>query len=239
LASDRSGAGGAHPTATRTRGLERFFVVSGGDGAGKTTMLERLAALRPEWEVGSYRPADWLPHERLPHFDWQLERHPKTVVHRLEPLSRAGFFLSMISAHWEYWILSRLEAGKVVVVDSYYYRFYAKERVRGSAPEPFYAVLELLPSAAALILAELAPERAAERKRSFDRYEVGSSADREDFLAFQRRVLEELRAVARRTGTPLVRLDADRPADEVAEDLAAIVEGRLARSDGKTRSEPC
>jgi len=205
----------------------KFFVVSGVDGAGKTTMLARVAAQRPEWQVGSYQPQDWLPQEQAAHFEWALSRHPKTVVHRLAPLSRAGFFLSMMSCHWDYWIQPRLEAGRVVVMDSYYYRFYAKEKVRGQAPDFFFRGLESLPSAATLILADLPLETAADRKQRFDPYEVAEVADREDFLAFQSRVLVELQAVCRRSETPLLRLDAARPQEEVGKRLVELIDRQL------------
>ena len=206
----------------------RFFVVTGIDGAGKTSLLARLRELRPEWAISSYQPADWLPDAELPHFDWELERHPKTVVHRLHPGSRATFFLNMFFAHLEYWIKPRLEAGRVVVMDSYYYRFAAKERVLGRVPQFFYEALDELPEAGTIVVAELDPAVAAERKRVFDTHEVFDEPSEESFLAFQRAVVDELEPILEASGARLERVDASRPPEQLAREVLDRIESRLA-----------
>jgi len=198
----------------------RFFVVTGIDGAGKSSLLQRVRKLRPDWEVSSYQPADWLPHERLPHFDWEFERHPKEVVHQLAPRSRASFLLNMFFAHWDYWIAPRLAAGKVVVMDSYFYRFVAKERVLGRVPDFFYDAVSDLPGANVVLLASIAPEEAARRKTTFDTHEVFDESTEESFLAFQYAVLEHLEAICKESGSRVVSFDATASQEEVA---AAVV----------------
>ena len=206
----------------------RLFVLTGGDGVGKTTVLREVAKRRPEWEVGSYRPADWLPHRALPHLDWQLERHPRTVVHALEPASRAALLLTIMMSHWEVWLRPRLEAGRVVLMDSYFYRFYAKERVRRSSPEFFHRALEALPDAGTVFLADLPPRDAAERLERFDVYEVRESATIDDFVAFQLEVRAALEDLLARRSCRVENLDAAGPPGEVAGRLITRIEHRLA-----------
>ncbi len=204
----------------------RLFVLGGIDGAGKTTLLRRVASLRPEWAVGSYHPRDWLPHPDLQHFDWCLQRHPKTAVARAAPRVRAAFLVSMVLSHFESWLRPRLEAGRVVLLDSYHFRFQAREAARGSLPEFMVRAFAELPAADAVILAELSPRAAASRKTEFDPHECFERTDAEDFIRFQSAVLVELERLARAGSREVVRLNAALPAATVADQLIDVVEAR-------------
>lgn len=206
---------------------ENFFVVTGIDAAGKSTLLKRLTELRPDWSVGSYEPDCWLPQADLPQFEWARNRHPRDVVHQLEPFSRASFFLHMIFCHWEYWIKPRLLDGRVVVIDSFYYRFYAKEKIRGLAPDFFYQALDRLPDPHTVVFADVTPEIAARRRSQFDVYEVDGTADVDGFHRFQKELTKGLIALCGDRCKRLCRIDAASTPERVAAELLETIEARL------------
>ncbi len=208
----------------------RFFVLTGIDAAGKTTLLSHLGRRRPDWEIGSYEPSDWLPNTKLPHFDWALQVHPRRVVHDLQPHARAALLLSIILTHFQYWIRPRLEDGKVVVMDSYYYRFCAKERRRAIVPEFFYEALRTLPDADTAIIAEVAPEIAFERKAVLDLHEYDRNPSAEDFVRFQSDVSTILKDLCQRGCACVKTIDATASIDSAVAALINTVEARLAET---------
>lgn len=208
----------------------RFFVLTGGDAAGKSTLLARVAALRPGWAVGGLDPATWLPDARLPHLDVFARLHPREILHGLAPHARASLLQHLLACHWEYWTRPRLEAGQVVVLDSYYYRFYIKEKLRGIVPDYFYAALESLPDAGTVVLARLDPAVAFRRRPGFCVHEVYSESTEADFLRFQNDVLAALETLCRARCGHWLELDADRDGDELARDFVALVEAQLKES---------
>jgi len=210
---------------------QRFIVVTGIDGCGKTTLLANLARRRPDWAFGSYQPADWLPHSELPHWEWALRTHPKLIFNTLAPHSRAALFLSLVMAHWEYWIAPRLRSGRVVVMDSYYYRFYSKERVAGVVPNYFFKSLETLPKPRLILLLDLTPEEALLRKSELDAHEVDTEPTGAAFLRFQSAVRSHLYQCTQ-TGDAIVDvLDAGLSPDELADLALSRIERHLLETE--------
>lgn len=206
---------------------KRFFVLTGGDAAGKSTLLEAVARLRPDWAVGGLDPSAWLPDSRLPHLEIFARLHPREVLHDLEPHARATMLLNLLASHWEYWTRPRLAAGQVVVLDSYYYRFYIKERLRGIVPDYFYAALDSLPDAGTVILARVDPTVAFRRRQRFCVHEVYSESTEADFVRFQGDVLANLRDLCRGRCQEWLEIDAERPPEAVARDFVSCVEEKL------------
>lgn len=206
---------------------QRFFVLSGGDAAGKSTLLQSVAKLRPDWAVGGLDPSTWLPDERLPHLEFFSRVHPREVLHGLTPHARATLLLNLLASHWEYWTRPRLAAGKVVVLDSYYYRFYIKERLRNIVPDFFYAALESLPDAGTVILARVDPAVAFRRRQRFCVHETYSESTEADFIRFQNDVLTGLRGLCQARCNTWLEIDAEQPAESAARDFVASVEAQL------------
>ena len=180
----------------------RLLVLVGIDGAGKSTLLPLLQAARPHWVIGSYDPAAWLPAAALPHLAWMLERDPREVVGRLPAAARASFLGHLVLAHGASWLQPRLARGATVVMDSFFFRFWAREHAAGGAPGLLEAAAPLLPTVDRAVLLEVPPEFAAARKDGFDASEVAGRLpdgdDRAAFVAFQREVAAGLREACRR-----------------------------------------
>lgn len=206
---------------------DKFVVLTGGDGVGKSTLLKTVAKLRPDWSVGSLDPEDWLPQSALPHMAWATLRHPRTVIHDLLPMSRATTLLNYISCHYEYWIKPRLVAGDVVIVDSYYYRFYVKEKLKGKMPDFFARALELLPDARLAVIATLSPDICFSRRDEICVHEIYDSPSRDDFVRFQQDVVESLSSLCRERCRQSVNIDANCPGEQLAENFIRVVSDNI------------
>lgn len=220
------------PSAARTPAPTRagaFVVVTGPDGAGKTTALRYAAASRPHWRVGSYEPGDWLPHPALPHFDWMLQRHPRTVHQQLSPASRAALVAGLILGHVDTWLRPALDAGQTVLLDSYYLRFYAKEKVLGVVPAWFFEAFADLPVPDGVVQLELPLPIAFGRRPGPGPFEVDGPRTYEAYERFQQRVGEQVRALCAQLDCPVHSIDASAPVQTVGQALIAAVEQRLLR----------
>ena len=205
-----------------------LVVVSGIDGAGKSTLLRGLAARRPDWQIGSYEPADWLPQPELPHFEWALAQHPRHVVAGLSPRARSAFFVDMIVSHWEYWVAPRLERDELVVLDSFYHRFMIKEELRGRSTELMRAAFEELPNPDLVLLTRTPLAIGLGRKKVLDANDVESSASPADYLSFQQRLLARLVDYLGERSVPTVAVDGSRAPAEVAADAEREIVDALA-----------
>jgi thymidylate kinase len=209
-----------------------FFVLSGHDGSGKSTAIALIRALRPQWSVGSYEPRDWLPDPRLARFDWMLTKHPRELAASLSPAERARFLLDLITAHARHWLEPRLRQGRVVLMDSYIYRFGVKEGLMGDGGEWFVRALDALPRPRAVLHLDLDPGVAWARRPAPRFNEHAGEPTREGFARFQAAVAEGVRAWCQRTGVGWGALPADAPPQEVAGRIVAGVEGALRAPPG-------
>lgn len=198
-----------------------FVVLLGIDGSGKSTALQRIKALEPNWRVTSASPRDLYPIEALPHMDYTLKHHPRNYVWSLPPLSRAAFLASAVITQYEFHVHPALSEGYTVISDSYYYRFLAREEILN----PQGAVLlermvEFLPHPDLVIMLDIDPEQALARKANLSMFESrdGTAAT---YVEFQRDVLRRL---PRMLDEAVVRtIDACRPAPEVCADLHRVI----------------
>jgi len=205
----------------------RLYVLTGIDGAGKSTALRRVAALRQEWAVGSYDPQDWLPQPELPDFDGFLERHPRELAADLSPPERDEFLARLILAHWRHWVRPRLESCRVVLLDSFHYRFRVKQALAGGPTRAMTEAVVSLPTPRAVVLLELEPRRAARRKLSFDRHECLEERTVEGFVRFQTVLGRELGGLCGTECRDLITVDGSGSIEDVVERLIDLVERRL------------
>jgi thymidylate kinase len=208
----------------------RLFVLTGIDGAGKSTALERLRRLRPQWAAGGYDPADWLPHSDLPELAELLDRHPREIVAELPLAERADFIAGLVSAHWRAWVEPRLELGGVVVLDSFHYRFRAKLALEGAPAAALERLAERLPVPRTVFLLAVDPAEAARRRVGFDRREHAGEASREGFVAFQTRLAAELGRLCGAEARELLAVDGSGSPSGVAERLIEAIERRLEKA---------
>jgi thymidylate kinase len=171
-----------------------FVVLLGPDGAGKSTLVENMKARAPEWVFTSAQPRDLYPIEGLECYDWALQRHPREFVKNMSPLTRATFFMHVLSIELEYHILPALADGRVVVSDSYWYRMMAKESIQNPSGAAVLAgMVDRLPRPDLVIMLDVPLEMAWRRNGEPTTFEVADDDySWEGFARFQRQVLDEL-----------------------------------------------
>jgi dTMP kinase len=199
-----------------------FFSFDGVDGVGKSTQIRLLAEalIKRDRQVVTCRdPGSTTLGERLREI---LLHHHGTLIHR-----RSEMLLYMASRAQlvEELIRPSLAAGKIVISDRYLlanvvYQAYAG----GLAPEDVWRVGEVTVAGVMpelVFLFDMPAERAVARiQRQPDRMEAQG-------LDYLRRVREGFLTEARRLGSHVVVIDADRPIEVIAADVLGAAEKAL------------
>lgn len=205
----------------------RFITFEGGEGAGKSTQAERLAdRLRQHAlgvlvtrEPGGSPGADIMRHVLL-----------SGAAKPLGPVVEAMLFAAAREDHVRAAIRPALERGKWVICDRYIDSTRVYQGVMGSVDPKLIRALERLTAADAMpdltFVLDLAPKvglrRAAERRgqANADRFETES-------LEFHTSLRRAYREIAASEPNRCILIDADRPADRIADEIWGIVNARL------------
>lgn len=192
------------------------MVVEGIDGAGKSTLaralVERLRALGHE-VIASREPTDGPHGTRL---------RQSATTGRLSPTEELETFIADRREHVSQLLLPSLAAGKIVVLDRYYFSTAAYQGSRGL---DWRSILDrnesFAPEPDVLLIPELAIEHSLERIRA--RGDVANEFERIDNL-------QKVDAVFRALERPeLTRLDATLPPVDLCDRALEIVLAGLQR----------
>lgn len=191
------------------RGL--FIVIEGIDGTGKSTQVRRLAAWfegRGREVVTSREPTDG---------PWGRQLRESAATGRLSPQDELEYFLKDRRQHVDELIVPSLAAGKVVILDRYYFSTMAYQGCRGFDPAAIRRRNEeFAPRPDLLFILDLDVDRALAR--------IGSRGDSAN--EFERRdALERCRGIFLSLAPePFVRIiDSSLPPEAVAARLEACV----------------
>jgi dTMP kinase len=205
----------------------RFITLEGGEGAGKSTQAERLAArLRTHAidvtvtrEPGGSPGADIMRHVLL-----------SGAAKPLGPVAETLLFAAARDDHVRNLIAPALAAGRWVVCDRFIDSTRVYQGILGRVDPKLISGLERLVVAEAmpdltLILdlpAKIGLARAAKRRGGAkpDRFET-------ETLEFHTKLRQAFRAVAASDKERCVLIDATRPAERVADDIWGVVNARL------------
>jgi thymidylate kinase len=203
--------------------MPKFFVLVGIDGSGKTTLLRTLnvpGVITTSWrELRSHEvPATLAPDG------------PTRIKNRVPLLSRAMFIGGHLVAQYEYLVRPALEDGAHVMLDSYYLKLLAKERVFGTAHPALEMLCRELPPPDGVIYVDV-PAGVSFRRKAADLspYEYIGAPTERNFVAFQTRVAAEIRALI--AGLPTVVIPGTPPVAELREAAAAAVRTLLIRME--------
>jgi dTMP kinase len=198
-------------TTVSPRGL--LVAIEGIDGAGKSTQADRLVrALATEGRevVRTREPTDG---------PWGRRIRASAATVRMTPEEELHAFVEDRREHVATVIAPSLEAGKVVVIDRYYFSSAAYQGARGLDPEMILARNEAFaPRPDLLVILELDP---AEGMRRVGARGASDLFEREDDL---RRVAT---IFAKITHPPPLRLDATLAADILTQQIIDAVRARL------------
>jgi dTMP kinase len=206
----------------------RFVVLEGGEGSGKSTQTRLLAArlgARATREPGGTALGEEL--RRL-----VLSPRPEPVAARAELLLMAA----ARAQHVAEVVRPALEAGEDVVSDRFSGSTLAYQAYgRGLPLAEVEAACHLASDGLEpdlVVLLDLSPEvGAARRAGGPDRIEAAGPA-------FHARVRDGFLAIAATAPERWVVLDASRPADEIAEEIARLVDDRLGGATGPRGAAP-
>ncbi|MFK7924488.1 MAG: hypothetical protein AB8H47_21195 [Bacteroidia bacterium] len=167
--------------------MKKLICITGADGAGKSTLVEALVQRIPD----VYEADIWdllnSPTESLP---FQSKKQIDAFLCSLTPDSRLLFL-----AHALMWSIDTAMASdkSVILLNSYYYKYFATELALGADALLVTALAERFPQADLVIHLDLALGEAVKRKKVLSRYECGLSQkpSPEAFLAFQSKALEQ------------------------------------------------
>lgn len=206
-----------------------LIVIEGTDGAGRTTHLNHL---RPVLERRGFAVAETgLSRSDLAARGIRRAKEGNTLGSNAYNL----FYATDFADRLERQIVPALRAGFVMLTDRYTYSLIARAIVRGADPDWIKTVysFSLKPDAVFYLqiqVEDLVPRIVADG--GFDYWESGMDLPMgtdlfDSFMNYQTRVIEELDRLAGEYGFET--LDATRPIDETAEDLAARVLALLDR----------
>lgn len=200
----------------RLAGPGSFIVLVGIDGSGKSTLLERLA------EAG-VRTSSWndLRSHDVPAM--LAPDAPTAIKARLTPLARSMFIGGHLVAQYEYLVRPALEQGDDVLLDSYYFKLLAKERLLGFVQPALEELCRQLPQPDGLILIDTPPELSWSRKAgTLSVYEHFGTPTETNYLAFQRGIETSLRKAGR--AFPSVTLDGRQTPSALADSALIALE---------------
>jgi thymidylate kinase len=183
--------------------VTKLICVTGADGAGKTTQLARLAerlengrkkkvAVVTVWDL-LFDPLT----QDLIAFD-----EPKQVDKYLKVLGSTSRALFMFHCLHQALDLAVRKKPDVILVNSYWYKYYAPAVAHGGDPATLRRITSVFPTPDQTFFLRVTPEEASKRKAALSGYETGFADPRtkEAFVAFQRPAHTALDALSKELG---------------------------------------
>ena len=205
----------------------RFITLEGGEGAGKSTQAERLAARLRALAIGvvvTREPGGSAGAEIMRHVLLSGAAKP------LGPVAETLLFAAARDDHVRATIAPALAQGKWVVCDRFIDSTRVYQGALGEVDPKLIRALERMTVAETMpdltFVLDLPPEiglaRAAQRR-------AGARADRfeTEAIGFHTRLRQAYRDIAAAEPQRCALIDADRPPDQVADDIWSIVNARL------------
>ena len=192
-----------------------LVAIEGIDGAGKTTQVERLTELftREGYSVvRTKEPTDG---------PWGRKLRESATTGRLSPEDELDTFLRDRREHVATLLRPSLGAGKIVLVDRYYYSSVAYQGARGLDPDEILRLNEsFAPRPDLLVILEIDPAAGVSR---VNRRGVGNLIEREDDL---RRSADIFKKIAHPN---LARIDATQAPEVVMDEIVKALRETIAR----------
>jgi len=198
----------------------KLIVIEGPDSIGRST---QIGLLKPRLEAAGYAVSDTgMTRSELAGKGIKNAKEG----HTLGNITMSLFYATDFADRLENQIIPALRAGFIVLTDRYIYSAMARAIVRGADPDWIRAVygIALVPDAIFYLRVrsseDLVPRVLA--GRGFDYWESGMDMRLgeylyDSFVAYQQLMLEQFDVMAQQYGFEVI--DADRPVDEVYEDL--------------------
>ncbi len=195
-----------------------LICVTGPDGSGKTTQIARLAErLEGRGKVKAAAVTIWdllLDPASRGRVAFRTPAEVDSYLEILHPTSRALFLYHCL---YEALRLALRRKAQVLLLNAYWYKYYAVEVAHGGSPEELRSLARIFPQPALTFYLRVDPEEAFRRKAGLSGYETGfaSPRSREAFVSFQGKAQEALHSLALELG--FVELNGRESPDSLAE----------------------
>ncbi len=188
-----------------------FGVLVGIDGCGKSTLLKSIKNRK-------LMISDWKELRVFEEVAFWAPPRPRDVRGILKPMSRAMFVASHLVAEYEYLIEPAIHQGLSVLIDSYYFKWLAKESIYKQTHDMFFSICDFLPRPDVIIHLNIPPEDAYQRKKdNLSPFEYYKEPTLDDFVDFQTKVVNNIFYNSR--DIPIITIDATREKEIVQENL--------------------
>ena len=192
-----------------------LIAIEGIDGAGKTTIVKFLKDKLKE------RGYDVVTFKEPTDSEWGSKIRQAFRDHSPKPEDELELFLRDREWDVKHNILPALKAGKIVIMDRYYYSTIAYQGARGIDPEFIRKLNEKFPKPDLVIILDVKPETALERIKK-----RGDRPNRFEDLEYLKRV----RKIFLSLKNNIVIIDAERPLKDVLKDVLNVVLEHLSKS---------
>jgi dTMP kinase len=220
-------------SATAPRGF--FITLEGTDGSGKSTLSKVVARALTDLAV-EHCSNKVIATE--PDF---VNRSMTAVAQLLWPKESTLFDHLLPLHYWlhlqvtwytlfcEFVVRPQLNAGKILIIDGWYYKFVAKLLVRGISNEYLATVFSNIQQPDAVIFLDVDVEAIWDRKNDFRPHEMGlhhryPELGRESFLDYQTKILDALRSLATNNGWHTAHVDGTASLEQNTRLISEIVE---------------
>tara|TARA_B100001964_G_scaffold199678_1_gene226164 strand:+ start:993 stop:1634 length:642 start_codon:yes stop_codon:yes gene_type:complete len=179
----------------------RVICITGPDGSGKTTQMIKIAE-----ELGHRGGQKVIP---VTIWDLLLDpvsknklmfRTPSDVDAYLQILNPIARGLFLYHCFYQALELAKNRKPDILIVNSYWYKYYATEVAHGGDPDQLLRLADIFPQPDVTIYLHVTPEEAFHRKAELSGYETGFAKPRskEAFVKFQTRAQKALGDLASR-----------------------------------------
>jgi thymidylate kinase len=195
---------------------KKLICITGLDGVGKSTLIKSVQ----ENYLSVYLANIWdLLNSETGGLPFKSKCEVDEFLCSLTPDSRLLFLAHAM----KYSIDMAFKSNKkIILIDSYYYKYFAAELALGAKKELVSSLIGTFPKPDIVVELVLSVQEASCRKENYSRYECGlaNNPARETFVAFQNKVFQEWLIFDRYHWH---RVDAKQPIDKVVSDALKIL----------------
>lgn len=202
--------------------------VTGPDGSGKSTQVAAVAGRLREEGRSVASSQIWDPMLDPAFAGRALFDRPAKADAYLELLDSTSRMYFLCHALQESLVRARARQTDVVLLNAYWYKYYAVEVAHGGDAPTLRTINSVLPEPDVTFYLRISPSAAARRKERFTGYETGFAAARTAaaFESFQVPAAREMEALAGEFGW--IALPGGEPAAEITERIVRQLTERLA-----------
>lgn len=160
-----------------------LIVITGPDGSGKSTACTMISKFL-ERHYGQHNVADVSPWDVAPQL-FSSRTSAREYLSTLDEPARALIILFGLQRTLD---LARKKNPKVILFDSYWYKYAVSEIGRGESKAWLFDAVKIFPKPDLTFYLHISPKNAASRKREIRNYECGiesGTASVEQFIDFQ------------------------------------------------------